>query len=277
MDLAESVLPLSFRQRLEKLDLVYVLIPGLKEKGEKGQQRKSQEDHPEEGSNVKSAKKRRKSGGYDSENSSNSGKKKRQKRDSKPVEQPIHLPNFNESELSSQETKEPNISIEGDERKVVAKMKTTHNKIPISTSDQKIKKLKLVTNTKKPSLEKNSLPPATAKRGRKKKNDNAASIDETNQKNKKKIKKGQTNGVEEKSVEKTADNELMKNLNTEGSGMGVTVRVSSPVDDSSETEIKDISGSAKPDEFDSDLDVPQDVNTNSQPSEAAMPKLGSLV
>ena len=56
MDLAESVLPLSFRQRLEKLDLVYVLIPGLKEKEEKGQQRKSQEDHPEEGSNVKSAK-----------------------------------------------------------------------------------------------------------------------------------------------------------------------------------------------------------------------------
>merc|ERR1711944_28239 len=71
MDLAESVLPLSFRQRLERLDLVYVLIPALKEKEEKERKQKSRENQPNESKDAKGAKKRRKSGGYDSENSSN--------------------------------------------------------------------------------------------------------------------------------------------------------------------------------------------------------------
>ena len=61
MDLAESVLPLSFRQRLEKLDLVYVLIPSLKQKEEKERQQKLRETQPDEVKNIKSAKKRRKS------------------------------------------------------------------------------------------------------------------------------------------------------------------------------------------------------------------------
>merc|ERR1712223_1985806 len=100
-------------------------------------------------------------------------------------------------------------------------------------------------------------------------------MSESDEKVQKKSKNMKLNGNEEKSTKKMTNSESFKSVNTEECGTGVTVRVSSPVEDSSEMEIKDISESSKHDEFDSDLDEPIEGNTNS--IDNTTPKLGGLV
>ena len=296
MDLAESVLPLSFRQRLEKLDLVYVLIPALKEKEEKDYH-KSPEEQEEGTKYTKGVKRKRKSGDYDSENSATSGKNKKRKNDNEKLE-PISLNQIihvSDTELSSQVEVGSSQSLEHEYSEDQSTVKKPKHKRSKSVNDQKIKKLKLATNGNKISKKKVKKPeePKLAKRGKKKKQIKEPMVSDVTVKSEKMAKK--LNSKRKKLIIDSAikdeacidsPNEKQKFGDTEECGMGVTVRVSSPIEDTSETEIKDISGSLKTDEFDSDLDEPieMDDSTNNTQFKAGyhgefamVPKLGSLV
>merc|ERR1712110_920232 len=80
MDIAESVLALPFRQRLEKLDLVYVLIPAVKEKEEKEERKPLvRKQPPEDKKESESNKRKRKRNDSNPEKSSPEKTKRKKK------------------------------------------------------------------------------------------------------------------------------------------------------------------------------------------------------
>ena len=298
-DTAESVLPLSFKQRLEKLDLIYVLIPSLKEK----EQPKIVEKQ-EEVKIAKGVKRKRKSAEDDSEKSATPDKKKRRKKDNdqsgpsmlNPAQK---MPNM---EISSQKNEESDLTSENKRMEVPSKSKKAKQKEVLSKPEKKIKKIKLVTNGNKIKLQEDEILKGTVKRGRpvkrgrKKHNIQKQKSNSNIVQNEKKIKEieKRKNIKSDPPVTPKTTIDLPSGSHDDGDteecGMGVTVRVSSRLEDTSETEIKDISVSSRADDLESDLEEPlsttiglENLNDavefkqDSHGKGAMLPKLGSLV
>ena len=290
MDLAESVLSLTFRQRLEKLDLVYVLIPGLKLKEEKERRKGGPESQQEDPKPPKGVKRKREI--VEDEvvgSSATPGKKKRRKKDVVQVTPDMmnldsNVPN---TELKVQIPKEAGSASEYGETEDLSKIKKPKEKKPRkSLNGKNVNIAKVDTNDNSKSAKKGKEKQATAKKPSEKATEIKQEKDVGQTKHKKQsLNTSSTN----KKTKINSPSEIQKFEDIEECGNGVTVRVSSPTEDTSENEIKDIQGTLKADEFDSDFDDDLNISasTNSATDDSsfkqnekesiAEPKLGGLV